>query len=143
MRHGVHAHRAVVGLAERLGLLAQLVVGGGDEVVPGEEGQLALLGEGGGLAEGEPRGDTGGGAGRGAEELTSGRNRSIGRRHPGPPCGSMGDRTSRENPAGRVSPPRERVDGGDLVSFSTGLVKRRTAWKLPRPSFRTGRFSSW
>ena len=31
---GVHAHRAVVGLAEGLRLLAQLVVGGGDEVVP-------------------------------------------------------------------------------------------------------------
>src|SRR5215467_8476366 len=54
----------------------------------------------------------------------------------------MGDRRSRENRAGRVSPPRERVDGGDLVSSSTGLVKRRTAPKLPRPSFRTGRFSS-
>ena len=92
MRHGIHAHRAVVGLAECLGLLAKLVVGGGDEVVPGEEGQLTLLGVGGSPAEGEPRSHAGGGAGRGAEELTSGRDRSIGRFHPGPPCGTMGDR---------------------------------------------------
>src|SRR5262249_18962388 len=130
MRHGVHAHRAVVGLAEGFRLLAQLVVGGGDEVVPGEEGQLALLGEGGGLAEGEPRGDTGGGGGRGGGGVAAGRQRATVRRHPRAPLGSMCGRTSRENPAGRVSPPRERVDGGDLVSFSTGLVKRRTAWKL-------------
>src|SRR5262245_16154026 len=86
MRHGVHAHRAVVGLAEGFRLLAQLVIGGWHEMVPGEEGQLPLLGEGGGLAEGEPRGDTGGGAGSGAEELTSGRDRSIGRRHAGLPA---------------------------------------------------------
>ena len=90
MRHGVHAHRAVIGLAEGLGLLAELVVGGGDEVVPGEEGQLALLGEGGSLAEGEPGGHSGGGAGGRAEELTSGRDRAIGRVHPGPPSGQWG-----------------------------------------------------
>ena len=92
MRHGIHAHRAVVGLAERFRLLAQLVVGGGDEVVPREKGQLTLLGVGRSPAEGEPRSHAGGGAGRGAEELTSGRDRSIGRFHPGPPCGTMGDR---------------------------------------------------
>src|SRR5215475_14449819 len=103
MRHGVHANRAVVGLAERLGLLAQLVVGGGDEMVPGEECQFALLGEGGRLAEGEPGCDTGGGAGGSAQKLTSGWDRAIRRFHPGPPCGSMRDRTSRENPAGGVS----------------------------------------
>src|SRR5712691_5586979 len=37
MRHGVHAYRAVGDLAERLRLFAELVVRGGDEVVPGEE----------------------------------------------------------------------------------------------------------
>src|SRR5215813_13177386 len=109
MRHGVHAHCAVVGLAKGLGLLAQLVIGGGDEVIPGEKGQFALLGEGGRLAESEPGGDTGASAGSRAEKLTSTRDRSIVRRHPGPPCGSMGDRTSRENPAGRVSPPCGQV----------------------------------
>src|SRR5215471_15569425 len=140
MRHGVHAHCAVVGLAKGLGLLAQLVIGGGDEVIPGEKGQFALLGEGGRLAEGEPGGDTGASAGSRVEKLTSTRDRSIVRRHPGPPSGSMGDRTSRENPAGRVSPPRGQVVATlypPLQALSRGarpeLPSRRA---LTRPSCR-------
>jgi len=70
MRHRVHPHRAVIGLAEGLRLLAQLVVRGRDEVVPGEERQLALLREGGRLAEGELRGHSGRRAGGDAKELT-------------------------------------------------------------------------
>src|SRR5581483_10909301 len=97
--HGVHAHRAVVGLAERLRLPAQLVVGGGDEVVPAEEGQLALLGEGGRLAEGEPGGHPGGGTGGGAEESTSRNAAGSGLHHGGPPCGSGGLGAIRENPS--------------------------------------------
>ena len=42
---GVHAHGDTGLLAEHLGLPAQLVVGGGHEVVRAEEGQLTLLGE--------------------------------------------------------------------------------------------------
>ena len=85
--HGVHAHRAVVGLAEGLCLLSELVVRGRNEVVPGQERQLPLLGEGGRLAKGEPRGHAGGGAGGRGKELASGGASAIGRLHPGPPCG--------------------------------------------------------
>ena len=58
-------------LAEGLRLLAELVVGGGDEVVPAEERELALLGVSGRLAESEPGGHPDGGAGGGTEESTS------------------------------------------------------------------------
>ena len=85
--HGVDAHRAVVGLAEGLRLLAELVVGGGDEVVPAEEGQLALLRVRGGLAESEPGGHPGGGAGGGTEESTSRNTAGSGLVHGGPPLG--------------------------------------------------------
>ena len=106
VRHGVHAHRAVVGLAEGFGLLLELVVRGRDEVVPGEEGQLPLLGEGRRLAEGEPRGHAGTGAGSRGEELTSGRDRSIGRLHPKPPFGHWQLRSvARETGQRRLSPP--------------------------------------
>ena len=76
-----------LGLAEGLRLLAELVVGGGHEVVPGEEGQLALLGECGRLAEGEPRGHSGAGAGGGAEELAALRVPRSGPVHERPPLG--------------------------------------------------------
>ncbi len=85
MRHGVDAHRAVVGLAEGLRLLAELVVRGGDEVVPAEEGQLPLLGVRGRLAESEPGGHPGGGAGGGTEESTSRDAAGSGPVHEGPP----------------------------------------------------------
>ena len=83
MRHGIHAHGAVVGLGEGLRLLAELVVRGGHEVVPGEEGQLALLGERRGLAESEPGGHPGRRAGGGAEELAALRAAGSGLIHEG------------------------------------------------------------
>ena len=67
----VDAHRAVGQLPERLRLLAQLVVGGRDEVIPAEERQLALLGERRRPAEGEPRRHAGRAPGCGAEEITT------------------------------------------------------------------------
>ena len=85
MRHGIHAHRAVVGLAECLGLLAELVVRGGHEMIPGEEGQLPLLSECGRLAQREPGAHPGGRAGSGGEELTPGLVSACDRFHPGPP----------------------------------------------------------
>ena len=66
VRDGVHADGRPRLLAERLRLPAQLVVGGGDEVVPGEEGQLALLSEGRRLAKAQPGRHPGRGAGRDA-----------------------------------------------------------------------------
>src|SRR5437667_10047152 len=78
MRHGVHPHRAVIGLAEGLGLLPELVVRGRDEVVPGEESQLPFLSIGGGLAEREPGGHAGRRpGGRGKEPATGHRTVSI------------------------------------------------------------------
>src|SRR5437773_2480573 len=71
MRDGVHAHGRSHLLAEHLRLPAQLVVGGGDEVVPGEEGQLALLGEGRRLAKGKPGRNAGRGARSDTQELTT------------------------------------------------------------------------
>ena len=61
MGDGVDAHGDARLLAERLGLLAQLVVGGGHEVIPRQERQLALLRDSGRRHAGEH-----GGAGHGA-----------------------------------------------------------------------------
>ncbi len=107
VRHRVHAHRAVVGLAECLGLLAKLVVGGGHEMVPGEEGQLPLLGMRGRLAQREPGRHARSGAGSPAEELTSGRDRSIGGFHPRPPFGHWRFKTVERETAWRCLSPLE------------------------------------
>ena len=88
MRHGVDADRAVGLLREDLRLPAQLVVGGGHEMVPGQEGQLALLRERGGTAERQRGRETGRGGGRSFQELTTGR---AGHGHS--PWGSGGSRT--------------------------------------------------
>src|SRR6266568_3182020 len=69
MRDRVDAHGDAGLLAEHLRLPAQLVVGGGHEVVPGEEGQLALLRERGSLAEREPGRHAGGRASALLEKL--------------------------------------------------------------------------
>ena len=71
MSHGVDPDGAVRLLAESLRLLAELVIGGGHEVVPGEEGQLPLLRVGGGATEGEPLGHPGRCAGGGAKETAA------------------------------------------------------------------------
>ena len=70
VRDRVHAHGDAGLLAEGLGLPAELVVGGRDEVVPREEGQLALLGEGGSAIEGGER-EAGDCAGRGLQEAAT------------------------------------------------------------------------
>jgi hypothetical protein len=54
VRHRVDADGAVRLLAERLRLLLQLVVRGGNEMVPGKHRDLALLRVRGRLAEREP-----------------------------------------------------------------------------------------
>ena len=71
MRDRVHADLAVRQLAERLGLLPELVVGGRDEVIPAEERQLTLLGEGGRFAKRKPGRHANGRAGGSAHELTT------------------------------------------------------------------------
>jgi hypothetical protein len=85
MRHRVDPDGAVVGLAEHLGLPPQFVVGGGDEVIPGEECQLALLGDGGRGAQSEPGGHPGRRTGRGAKEVTTVETAGSGLIHGGPP----------------------------------------------------------
>src|SRR5262245_34400476 len=68
---GVDPHGDTRLLAEYLGLTAQLVVGGGNEVVPAEERQLALLGERGRTPEGQPGRHAGGCAGSYANKVST------------------------------------------------------------------------
>src|SRR5262249_55345713 len=79
MRDGIDADGDAGLLAEHLGLSAELVIRGGNEVVPGQEGELAFLSVGRRLAEGEPGGHPGGRTGALVEKLpTSHRTRSSG-----------------------------------------------------------------
>jgi hypothetical protein len=81
------AHRAVVGLAERFRLLAELVVRGRDEVVPAEERQLSLLSVGGRLVQREPGSHPGRATGGGTEEAATVDPAGSSLIHEGPPIG--------------------------------------------------------
>ena len=72
VRDGVHAHAYARCLAERFGLLAQLVVGRRDEVIPGEQCQLALLAERRRAVQRQPCRKSRRGRSRGLQELAAG-----------------------------------------------------------------------
>src|SRR4030095_1524283 len=122
VRHGIHAHRAVVGVAERLRLLAELVVGGRDEVVPAEEGQLSLLSVCGRLAESEPGGHPGRGAGGGTEESTSRNATRSDLVHGGPPYRSGGLGAISRTLARWFHPLVSEESIGKLLTSSRGVL---------------------
>src|SRR5712691_1773647 len=132
MGDGVDADGRPSQLAERLGLLPQLVVGGRDEVVPGEECQLVLLGEGRRPAERQPGRHAGGGTRCDAEELTT-----RGCSHRGTPWYSARCAEVLRDPAARPTPFSDRTVArfyhpGEALSIGGRLLFSARAPRWPR-----------